>query len=121
MAVLATASAAAGLTMITIALFMTGMYLAARRDACTRYWAIAAVLMAAFNFGFGAEIAARIADVPALARYAGWDVQLQEPGSTFVTPFGVIVPPLLVVAVTVKTSIANDASNVCDAVTFVKV
>ncbi|MGE0667981.1 MAG: diguanylate cyclase [Sphingomonadales bacterium] len=42
----ATASAAAGLTMIMIALFMTGMYLAARRDTSTGYWAIAAVLMA---------------------------------------------------------------------------
>jgi diguanylate cyclase (GGDEF)-like protein len=41
-----TASAAAGLTLITIALFMLGMYLTARRDLCTGYWAIASVLMA---------------------------------------------------------------------------
>jgi diguanylate cyclase (GGDEF)-like protein len=41
-----TASAATGLTLITIALFMLGMYLTARRDLCTGYWAIASVLMA---------------------------------------------------------------------------
>ncbi len=41
-----TASAATGLTLITIACFMLGMYLTARRDLCTRYWAIAAALMA---------------------------------------------------------------------------
>ena len=41
-----TASASAGLTLITIALFMLGMYLTARRDLCTGYWAIASVLMA---------------------------------------------------------------------------
>jgi diguanylate cyclase (GGDEF)-like protein len=41
-----TASAAAGITLITIALFMLGMYLTARRDLCTGYWAIASALMA---------------------------------------------------------------------------
>ncbi|MGE0667983.1 MAG: diguanylate cyclase [Sphingomonadales bacterium] len=39
-----TASAAVGITRVVIALFMFGLYLAARRDACTGYWAVSAVL-----------------------------------------------------------------------------
>ncbi len=40
-----TASAAVGIARITIALFMFGLYLAARRDACTGYWAASAILV----------------------------------------------------------------------------
>jgi diguanylate cyclase (GGDEF)-like protein len=41
-----TASAATGIARITIALFMLGMYLAARRDRCTGYWAAGSLLLA---------------------------------------------------------------------------
>lgn len=40
-----TASAAVGITRIVIALFMFGLYLAARRDACTGYWTISSILV----------------------------------------------------------------------------
>jgi diguanylate cyclase (GGDEF)-like protein len=39
-----TASAAVGITRFIIALFMFGMYLTARRDECTGYWTISAIL-----------------------------------------------------------------------------
>ncbi|MEN3977028.1 GGDEF domain-containing protein [Emcibacter sp. SYSU 3D8] len=40
-----TASAAIGITRVTIALFMLGMYMTARRDKCTAYWAVSSILM----------------------------------------------------------------------------
>ena len=42
-----TGSVAFAVTQTAVALFMTGLYVAARRDACTRYWAIASALVAA--------------------------------------------------------------------------
>ncbi len=42
-----TGSVAFAVTQTAVALFMTGLYVAARRDACTRYWAIASALIAA--------------------------------------------------------------------------
>lgn len=42
-----TASTAVGMTRVVIALFLFGLYLTARRDACTGYWAISAILVGA--------------------------------------------------------------------------
>lgn len=42
-----TASTAIGMTRVVIALFLFGLYLTARRDACTGYWAISAILVGA--------------------------------------------------------------------------
>jgi diguanylate cyclase (GGDEF)-like protein len=41
-----TGSVAFAVTQTAVALFMAGLYVAARRDACTRYWAIASALIA---------------------------------------------------------------------------
>lgn len=41
-----TGSVAFAVTQTAVALFMLGLYIAARRDACTRYWAIASALVA---------------------------------------------------------------------------
>jgi diguanylate cyclase (GGDEF)-like protein len=41
-----TGSLAFAVTQVAVALFMTGLYIAARRDVCTRYWAIASALVA---------------------------------------------------------------------------
>ncbi len=41
-----TGSVAFALTQAAVALFMFGLYLAARRDPCTRYWSIASALVA---------------------------------------------------------------------------
>ncbi|MGE0667980.1 MAG: diguanylate cyclase [Sphingomonadales bacterium] len=41
-----TGSVAFAVTQSAVALFMAGLYVAARRDACTRYWAIASTLVA---------------------------------------------------------------------------
>lgn len=41
-----TGSVAFAVTQTAVALFMIGLYVAARRDACTRYWAIASALVA---------------------------------------------------------------------------
>ncbi len=41
-----TGSVAFAVTQTAVALFMAGLYVAARRDACTRYWAIASALVA---------------------------------------------------------------------------
>jgi diguanylate cyclase (GGDEF)-like protein len=41
-----TAGAAAGIVRITIAFFMLGLYLTARRDPVTAYWALSAILVA---------------------------------------------------------------------------
>lgn len=42
-----TASTAVGMTRVVVALFLFGLYLTARRDACTGYWAISAILVGA--------------------------------------------------------------------------
>ncbi len=41
-----TGSVVVAVTQTVVALFMIGLYLRTRRDACTRYWAIASVLVA---------------------------------------------------------------------------
>ena len=41
-----TGSVAFAVTQTAVALFMAGLYVAARRDTCTRYWAVASALVA---------------------------------------------------------------------------